>query len=595
MYQWLEKAPGGSYVDVGSNSASFSFVTTSSTATGVWNFKLQVTDNAGAVATSSAASVTVNASPTVSVTPVGPLTLDAGQVQALTATASGGSGTMSYQWYVDGSAVGSNSASYSYTAAGTSHSVTCKVTDSASTPVTSPASNAVTITVDSALVAPTASASKSAVDQGQSSALTSTAVSSGTGPYIYQWLEMAPGGSYVDVGSNSASFSFVTSASTATGVWSFKLQVTDNAGAVVTSSAVTVTVSSASTATISLNPTSGSQGSSVLISGKNFAPNAQVHLSFGGQQITTVTAASDGSISNAQLTVPSGTSKGNYVVEASDGSQSAQATFTVTIPASITMTPTSGTVGTTIIISGSNFLPSTTLQISFAGQQVMTVKSASDGTFTGALYIVPDNTAAGDHTLQVSDGSNTAQKTFSVTAYPSAQNTATVNGNTATVDQTAQTGVNVTVSGSSLSSGEQITVTTNNYGQSPPAGLKDMLGAGATYFDVQVLPPSGESFGPDVYVTVSLTDPSFTHLMQISYWNGATWAVATNTQFDSSTHTITGTIPASALSGTPVAVGNRTNVALPDYPLAALIVLIALTACFAAFMVYKRQSNRPKA
>ena len=66
----------------------------------------------------------------------------------------------------------------------------------------------------------------------------------------------------------------------------------------------------------------------------------------------------------------------------------------------------------------------------------MTVKSASDGTFTGALYIVPDNTAAGDYTLQVSDGTNTAQKTFTVIAYPSAQNTATVNGNSASVNQT---------------------------------------------------------------------------------------------------------------------------------------------------------------
>jgi hypothetical protein len=57
-------------------------------------------------------------------------------------------------------------------------------------------------------------------------------------------MEMAPGGSYVDVGSDSSSFSFVTIESTATGLWSFKLQVTDSAGAVTTSSAITVSVSS---------------------------------------------------------------------------------------------------------------------------------------------------------------------------------------------------------------------------------------------------------------------------------------------------------------------------------------------------------------
>ena len=148
-YQWLEKAPGGSYVDVGTSSASFSFVTSGSTAVGVWSFMLQVTDATGPQVTSSAASVTVNAAPTVSVAPAGPLSLTVGQVQVFTATPSGGSGTINYQWFLDGVAVGNNSASYSYTAAGTSHTVTCQVNDSASTPVTSPVSNVVSVTVSS--------------------------------------------------------------------------------------------------------------------------------------------------------------------------------------------------------------------------------------------------------------------------------------------------------------------------------------------------------------------------------------------------------------------------------------------------------------
>ena len=153
-YQWLVKAPNaGSYSTInGATSSAYSFVTSGSTAAGAWSFELQVADSASnpATATSTAASVTVNAAPTVSIAPVGPLTLSVGQVQAFTATASGGSGSLSYQWYLDGAAVGSNSASYSYTAAGTSHSLTCKVTDSASTPVTSPASTAVSVTVNPA-------------------------------------------------------------------------------------------------------------------------------------------------------------------------------------------------------------------------------------------------------------------------------------------------------------------------------------------------------------------------------------------------------------------------------------------------------------
>jgi hypothetical protein len=138
-----------------SGSASMMPFTPSSS--GSYSITVNVTDSFGVTsALSSAVSVIVSASPTVSIAPVGPLTLDAGQVQTFTATPSGGTGTLSYQWYLNGSAVsGATSASYSYTASGTSHSVTCTVTDSASTPVTSPTSNAVSVTVTSTSTSPT--------------------------------------------------------------------------------------------------------------------------------------------------------------------------------------------------------------------------------------------------------------------------------------------------------------------------------------------------------------------------------------------------------------------------------------------------------
>ena len=597
VYQWLEMAPSGSYVAVGSNSASFSFVTTGSTATGVWSFELQVTDSASAVVTSNsvsvtvyvaptvsvspasttldigqsqvfiatpsggtgnyttyqwyvngsqqsgqfastftfatlstgsysitagvtdnssttsvqstAASVTVNASPTVSIAPVGPLSLDAGQVQAFTASASGGTGTLSYQWFLDGSAVGSNSASYSYTAAGTSHSVTCKVTDSASTPVTSSASNAVSVTVYSALVAPTVTPAPGTVDQGQTCSLTSTVVSTGSGGYIYQWFEMAPGGSYVAVGTGLTSFSFVTTGSTATGVWSFKLQVTDSNGAAVTSSAATVTVSSTSTATISLNPTSGSQGATVQVTGSNFEPNAIIHISVAGiGEVSSTTAASDGSFA-VNYVIPNGISLGNVAVTASDGIKSAQTTLTVLQPGE-------------------------------------------------------------------------------------AQTTTTVSGNSVTVDQTGQTGVSVTVTGPSLSDGSQVTVTTQNYGMSSPAGITGALSVGTTFFDVQVLKTGGGTFGNDVIVTVSLTDPSFTSDMNIYYYTGSGWQTADNQHFDMATYTITGDIPASALSGTPVAVGtmksSTAGLTLSATSLLIIIVMIvAVVVILGMLFVYMKK------
>ena len=148
---------------------------------------MTATDSLGAnLAYSTVAAVTVAASPTVTIATVGTLTLDAGQSKTFTDSASGGSGSLSYQWYLDGAAVGSNSASYSYTAAAGSHSVTCKVTDSASTTVTSPISNAVSVTVNSAPTV-TISPGSAALDVGQSQLFTATH-RGGTGSYTgYQW------------------------------------------------------------------------------------------------------------------------------------------------------------------------------------------------------------------------------------------------------------------------------------------------------------------------------------------------------------------------------------------------------------------------
>ena len=132
---------------VGSNSASFSFATSASTAVGSWSFILQVTDNTGAAVNATAASVTVNSALTVNITPVGPVTLDAGQAQTFTASASGGTGILTYQWSTNDSPVGSDSNTYIFSAAAGSYTVTCTVTDSASVPA-SAASNAVSVTVN---------------------------------------------------------------------------------------------------------------------------------------------------------------------------------------------------------------------------------------------------------------------------------------------------------------------------------------------------------------------------------------------------------------------------------------------------------------
>ncbi len=244
-YQWYV---GGS-TQSGQVASTFSF---SSVSSGSFFITVTVTDSLGVTSVLSfAVSVTVNSvlvAPSVSVSAG---TVDRGQISSLTSSAvSTGTSPYTYQWLQKAPGAGSYSAiggatsgSYSFVTSGStatgSWSFELQVTDTAGAVV---ASSAVSVTVNSALVAPSVTPAPGIITQGQISSLTSSAVSTGTSPYTYQWLQKAPGGSYVTAGSNSASFSFVTSIVTATGSWSFILQVKDNVGASLNSSAVSVTV-----------------------------------------------------------------------------------------------------------------------------------------------------------------------------------------------------------------------------------------------------------------------------------------------------------------------------------------------------------------
>jgi hypothetical protein len=144
-YQWFEQAPGGSYVAVGTDSSSFSFVTSSSTATGSWSFLLQVTEATGDVTNSTAANVMVSPPLTVSVSPSS-YTMNVSQSQTFSATVSGGSPVQSYQWYLNGTAVsGATGIMWTFTPSSAgSYTVYVKVIDAASVVATS---NTATVTV----------------------------------------------------------------------------------------------------------------------------------------------------------------------------------------------------------------------------------------------------------------------------------------------------------------------------------------------------------------------------------------------------------------------------------------------------------------
>ncbi|MGA2680898.1 MAG: PKD domain-containing protein [Candidatus Bathyarchaeia archaeon] len=282
--------------------------------------------------------------PTVVVSP-GSATLDVGQSQLFNSTPSGGSGTYSsYQWYVNGAAQsGQNASTFSFVPISVgSYLITATVTDSANT--TSAQSNAASVTVNATLAAPTATPTPNTVNQGQSSSLTSSAVTTGTAPYTYQWFEKAHNGNYVTVGANSASFNFVTSGSTATGGWSFILQVTDSTAAAINSTAASVTVNSALTApTASASRSMVDQGQTITL-----YTNAVLTGTSPYQYLWLEMAPGAGSFSSI-----SGATSSSYSFVTSGSTTTGSWSFELQVTDSVSAVVTSNSVAVTVIVAPS--------------------------------------------------------------------------------------------------------------------------------------------------------------------------------------------------------------------------------------------------
>jgi len=268
---------------------------------------LGVNDGSGHTGTSNTFTVAPGAAVSLAVSPVS-ATITAGSSQTYTATASDAYSntwnvTSSATWSISSGAGGSWSSNVYTSAAVGSWTVTAEYSGVQGT---------AQLIVNAVLVAPTISPSPGTVDQGQTSSLTSSAATTGTSPYTYQWFSKTPGASsYSPISdASSSSYNFVTSASTTTGTWSFELQVTDATNAKVTSTAASVTVNSALvTPTVSASPSAVDQGQTSVLNSASVktgtgpytyqwleeAPGATSYSSISGATSTSYSLVTTGS------------------------------------------------------------------------------------------------------------------------------------------------------------------------------------------------------------------------------------------------------------------------------------------------------------
>src|SRR5207302_540108 len=104
----------------------------------------------------------------------------------------------------------------------------------------------------------------------------------------------------------------------------------------------------------SFTPASGPVGTTVAVSGTNFAGATPV--TFNGVSATfTVNSAT-----SIQATVPAGATTGPITVTTPGGTATSASSFTVINPPTITsFTPASGAVGNSVTVSGTNFAGAT--------------------------------------------------------------------------------------------------------------------------------------------------------------------------------------------------------------------------------------------
>lgn len=191
-------------VNVGANSSSYSTGSLANNDVVTCVLTSNAACVTGSPATSNAVTMTVNPLLTAGVSiSASSTSICSGTSVTFTATPANGGSSPGYQWKVDGSNVGTNSATYTSSALVNGNVVSCVMTSNASCVSGSPAtSNSVTMTVTSNLpVSVNISASANPICSGNSVTFTATPSNGGASP-TYQWKLNG-----ANVGSNSATYS----------------------------------------------------------------------------------------------------------------------------------------------------------------------------------------------------------------------------------------------------------------------------------------------------------------------------------------------------------------------------------------------------
>jgi hypothetical protein len=310
--------------------------------------------------------------------------------------------------------------------------------------------------------------------------------------------------------------------------------ITNNGGQTVTGTNAFTYVSSPTFTSISpeFGPTAG--GTAVTIVGSNFISGDTFGVTFGGVAATGVSrtdATHLTAITPAHVSGPV-----NVVVTTSGGSASRTSAFTyVSAPTFTSISPSSGPIagGTSVTISGSNFIYGDTFAITFGGVSATGVSRSSSTTLTATT---PAHAAGPvDVIVTTSGGSVTGTGAYNYRAPPTWGSIAPPSGTSAGGTSVTITGTGFTgatgvtfggTSGTSLSVGSDssLTITTPSHSAgsvnvvvTTPGGT--VTGTGAfTYIAVPTVTGRSPAFGPLAGGTsVAITGTGFNGVTAVNF------------------------------------------------------------------------------
>jgi hypothetical protein len=200
---------------------------------------------------------------------------------------------------------------------------------------------------------------------------------------------------------NSAS---QVTATVPTGATTGKVSVTTSGGSASSAANFTVTAAVTSPTITSFTPTTGPAGTTVTINGTNL--NGATAVKLNG----TTAAYTVNSATKITATVPSGATTGTFSVTTADGTATSATNFTVTIlaPTITGFNPTSGPVGTLIVIAGTNLSGATAFTLNGSAAPI------AANTSTQIIVTVPAGATSGKLSVTTPGGSATSANNFTV-------------------------------------------------------------------------------------------------------------------------------------------------------------------------------------